>query len=254
MGSQSSQMEESQKEGNRGKSPEKGHEWAKPDGFCTEASVSGLRAWFEEARKEYCRMRPGGSSSVLIPVLIRNGEYHVLYEIRSPRLGTQPGEICFPGGRIEEGEDPEQAAVRETMEELCVREEQIEVIGTLEKVSGPGGTALYAFVGFLREYEGSYSKDEVGQVFTLPLSWILETEPRLCRIPLERRMPPDFPYESVPGGRDYKWREQFTVIPFYPGAAPLFWGEEGGTAPIPVLWGATARVTLQFAQLMRAAR
>lgn len=219
---------------------------------CKEPSLRDLRTWFERSKKRYCRERPKGSSSVLIPVLIRDGEYHVLYEVRSSKLGTQPGEICFPGGRIERGEDPEEAAVREAVEELCIEREQIEVIGALERVSGPGGTALHAYIGLLTGYNGSFSEDEVGQVFTLPLSWILENDPEIYRIQLERRMPGVFPYELVPGGRDYKWREQSSFIPFYSKAVPLFWEKGSGTAGFPVLWGATARVTWIFANFMRA--
>lgn len=217
-----------------------------------ESSMRELRAWYDRAQKQYSREHPKGSSSVLIPILIRNGEYHVLYEVRSSKLGTQPGEICFPGGRIESGEDPEEAAVREAVEELCIEKDQIEVIGALERVSGPGGTALHAYIGFLTGYNGSFSEDEVGQVFTLPLSWILENDPEIYRIQLERRMPGDFPYEYVPGGRDYKWREQSHVIPFYPQAVPVFWEKNFDSAGFPVLWGATARATCLFADFMRA--
>ncbi len=219
---------------------------------CKDSSMRDLRTWFERSKRRYSREHPKGSSSVLIPVLIRNGEYHVLYEVRSSKLGTQPGEICFPGGRIERGEDPEEAAVREAVEELCIEREQIEVIGALERVSGPGGTALHAYIGLLTGYNGSFSEDEVGQVFTLPLSWILDNDPEIYRIQLERRMPGNFPYDYVPGGRDYKWREQNSIIPFYSKAVPVFWEKGSAAAGFPVLWGATARVTWMFAKFMRA--
>ena len=68
-----------------------------------ESSSSGLREWIARAQEKKKRIHPRGSSSVLIPILIRDGAFHVLYEVRSSKLHTQPGEVCFPGGRIETG-------------------------------------------------------------------------------------------------------------------------------------------------------
>ena len=206
------------------------------------ASVAALRAWVAEAEECSRRNNPKGSSAVLIPVLIRDGAYHVLYEIRASKLKTQPGEICFPGGRIEEGEEPMETAIREATEELCIAREQIEVIGALNRNDGPGGIFLYAYIGVLHDYEGTWSPDEVDKVFTIPLTRILETEPEIYRIRMKRQLPEDFPYEYVPGGKDYHWRDQTNLIPFYPD-----FGKD------PVLWGATARVTWAFARFLRTA-
>ena len=60
---------------------------------------------------------PGKGASVLIPLLQVRGEWNILFEVRNPGI-TQGGEICFPGGRVEPGEKPSDAAVRETQEEL----------------------------------------------------------------------------------------------------------------------------------------
>ena len=98
----------------------------------TAPSVEHLRAWVEKAQElEKLEQRSKGSSAVLIPVIMKADGYHILYEVRAAKLRTQPGEICFPGGRIEPGEDPGEAAVREAMEELLIRRDQIE-IGNVE--------------------------------------------------------------------------------------------------------------------------
>ena len=49
--------------------------------------------------------------SVLLPLVEKDGGLHVLYELRSPALKVQPGEVSFPGGRIERGESPDQTAL-----------------------------------------------------------------------------------------------------------------------------------------------
>ena len=40
-------------------------------------------------------------AAVLVPLIQKGGEYHVVFEVRAGSLKTQPGEICFPGGAVE---------------------------------------------------------------------------------------------------------------------------------------------------------
>ena len=216
------------------------------------ASEKDLQSWILEARERKNRTYPRGSSAVLIPFLIRNGAYHVLYEIRAAKLRSQPGEICFPGGRIEAGEKPVETAIREATEELCIDKSQIEIVGALDDTIGPGTVPLFTFIGVLHDYKGTWSRAEVDRVFTQPLDWILANDPDIYRINLERKMPEDFPYDHVPGGRDYRWREQFYSVPFYPQVQTelsLFEVPEEQT--VPALWGVTARVTNSLAVLLR---
>ena len=55
-----------------------------------------------------------GRYAVLVPLVEHDGELSVLYEVRAATLRRQPGEVCFPGGRMEPGETPEVSALRET--------------------------------------------------------------------------------------------------------------------------------------------
>ena len=57
-------------------------------------------------------------SSAVAIVLTENDE--VILEALSETIGHQPGDICLPGGGLEDGETPEQAAARELMEELQI--------------------------------------------------------------------------------------------------------------------------------------
>lgn len=186
------------------------------DRGCEDISPDGLRSWISRARERKSRLYPRGSSSVLIPFLIRDGVCHVLYEIRAAKLRSQPGEICFPGGRIEEGETPLETAVREATEELCIDRTGIEIVGSLDDTIGPGAIPLFTYIGVLHDYEGTWSRAEVDRVFTVPLDWILTHDPEIYKIRLMREMPEDFPYEYVPGGRGYRWRDQYYSVPFYP--------------------------------------
>ena len=66
--------------------------------------------------------------AVFIPIVKVSGKDHILLEVRS-KIVSQPGEVSFPGGSVEEGEDFKTAAIRETMEELLLKREEIEFLG-----------------------------------------------------------------------------------------------------------------------------
>ena len=51
------------------------------------------------------------SFAVLIPLIKKEDGYHVLFEVRAKHLNKQPGEVCFPGGKVEPGESTYEAAV-----------------------------------------------------------------------------------------------------------------------------------------------
>lgn len=43
--------------------------------------------------------------AVLVPIIYKDGEEQAVFEVRSSKLGWQPGDVCFPGGRIDDGDD-----------------------------------------------------------------------------------------------------------------------------------------------------
>ena len=167
-------------------------------------------------------------NAVLIPLIEKEGELCILFEVRQAGI-RQGGEICFPGGMIEAHETAEEAAVRETAEELLIPEENIEVIAPMHMIGGPGGAELSSCLGILHGYTGTFSKREVDHVFTVSLSWFASHAPRICDGAMAVDLAEDFPYELIPGGRDYPWHR----IPrrFY------FYESEGG-----VIWGITAEL------------
>ena len=116
--------------------------------------------------------------AVLIPwVKTEDGE-SLLLEVRSEKV-KQPGEVCFPGGRVEPGETTAEAAVRETCEELGLTTGDIEVITELEPLIMGDGREVHPVSARLRISDiGSLdlSKDEVAEVFLLPAAWLAEHE------------------------------------------------------------------------------
>lgn len=70
-------------------------------------------------------------AGILVPLFEENGEIRFLLTERSANLRSHGGDVCFPGGKTDEGEDDLDAAVREAEEEIGLTTNQLEVIGFL---------------------------------------------------------------------------------------------------------------------------
>lgn len=180
------------------------------------------------------------SFSVMIPLIKRKGDVHLLFEKRALTLRNQPGEISFPGGRIEEGETPEKAAIRETCEELLIEENEVEVYSEGDFLVNPYSAIIYTFSGEIKKdfYEINPSKDEVDKVFTVPLKFFIENEPKSYHLNLNVNRSEDFPYHLIPNGENYKFKRGREEVLFY---------EYNGE----VIWGFTAKVARRFAEKLK---
>lgn len=173
--------------------------------------------------------------SVFAPLVEINNSTHLLFEVRSDQLRKQPGEISFPGGRIEEGESWREAAIRETREELNLDDDQIEWISDLNLATISDSRLVYAGVGrILTDFSNiKANEDEVYKIFTVPLSFFLNTTPDIYHVKKEIRPPHDFPYELIPNGRSYRWSDEGYDIPFY-------------VYDNNIIWGLTARIIIDI--------
>lgn len=177
--------------------------------------------------------------AVMVPLIREaDGSLSLLYEVRSGRLSAQPGEISFPGGRIEEGEEPYEAALRETMEELLIKPEQIHILAGLDGMGAPAGGAIWPFVGELTGYENTFSTDEVSEVFRIPLKFFMEHTPERYGTTLLMIPDDDFPYERLIGGKDYQFAKRRHELLFYEYQKRS-------------IWGVTARVTWRFCNFIK---
>ena len=184
------------------------------------------------------------SYAVLVPLVKRDGEgYDVLYEVRARTLRRQPGEVCFPGGRMEEGETAEACALRETWEELGIPPESVRLLGRLDFIAHRASFLMQPVLGVVDSETFSPrlhpSPDEVEEVFFVPLSHLLETEPIEYTYDLVPTPAEQFPYDLIGIPRDYKWQLGHEDVPVY------HWQ---GRA----IWGLTGKITRNLARICKA--
>ncbi len=110
-------------------------------------------------------------SAVLIPLIVQSAVPHVVLTRRADHMRNHKGEISFPGGRMEPGENPAQTAVREAFEEIGLHQNLVNVVGELEPiatfVSNSHITPVVAHVDGTPHLSADPS--EVARVFTVPL-------------------------------------------------------------------------------------
>lgn len=168
-----------------------------------------------------------GKYAIFVPIIEIDDRLHLLYEIRAEEMGTQPGEVSFPGGRIEQGETAIEAAVRETEEELGVSSEEIELFGQLDYLIPPFNIALYPFAGYLKISDLdqlNINRAEVKKIFTVPVNYFLENDPETHTIRCRHEINENFPYHLIRDGKDYDWRDFEYPVNFYKYKDYIIWG------------------------------
>ena len=177
----------------------------------------------------------------MIPLIEINNELHIIYELRSQNLSTQPGQVSFPGGKIERGEDFSQAAVRECSEELLISEENIELLGESDYLITPFNFIIYAFVAKINldsVQDIKLNKHEVEEVFAVPLNYFFDHKVESYAAVLKSEFDEDFPYHLLPGGEKYDSSHGDYEIYFY-------------RYRDRVIWGITAEITKSFVDILR---
>lgn len=180
------------------------------------------------------------TSAVLLPIIDVAGQNHILFEVRSKNLDRQPGEICFPGGAIDEGETPAQAALRETSEELGISTGDIELIGPLDYMVAPLGLVIYPFLGVIKEPQRiTPAPEEVAEIFTVPLDYFLQNPPNIANYEVGITYGDNFPKQKIPAPYRQDWGRRNTCTTYYYEYNKYF------------IWGMTCRILVNFIKLMK---
>lgn len=168
-----------------------------------------------------------GNFAVLIPLVKNKGQWEVIFELRARHMNSQPGEISFPGGGVEGDESYKEAAIRETIEELGVKESNIEVIGELDYLISHANISIHCFLGTISGINVDKlepNPDEVDHLFTVPLDYFLEIEPKEYFLEMETLRNEEFPYNLIPNGENYDFSKSRRSVLFYEYDDYIIWG------------------------------
>lgn len=164
-------------------------------------------------------------ASVVVPIIYIDGVCNFIFEIRSKKLRHQPGEIAFPGGKIEMGEKAEEAAVREFCEELMCSEDKLRIVSEIDTYLSPTRALIHCF---LAEVDSSINldieNDEVDGIFCVPLKYFLETDPEEYTNSVTVQPDDEFPYDRMCISESYKWGNPTYPVYFYEYENKLIWG------------------------------
>lgn len=121
------------------------------------------------------------AAAVLIPLVVRDEGLSVLLTRRAEHLKHHPGQICFPGGRIEESdESPVMAAMRETEEEVGLPADRLEVLGALPEYFSRTGFRVTPVVALVHPpFELQLDALEVAESFEVPFSFLMDSSNHL---------------------------------------------------------------------------
>ena len=145
------------------------------------------------------------SAAVLVGLVPRDGTLQVILTKRSSKLKHHPGQIAFPGGKVEDSDaDVVAAALREAQEEVGMPPEMVEVLGQLpshETVTGFTMTPELALVD--DRFVATADPSEVAEVFEVPLAHL--SDPNRFAIQSRRWRGQQRHYFTVPFGPYYIW-------------------------------------------------
>ncbi|XP_050677245.1 mitochondrial coenzyme A diphosphatase NUDT8-like [Leptidea sinapis] len=138
---------------------------------------------------------PKVKAGVLVPLCIVNDEVHILYTLRSKQLKAHKGQVSFPGGKMDMGEDIIETALRESEEEIGLPRESVDIWCEMSPIQGLDKNMLIIpVVGEIKNFDNLSlipNEDEVEEIFTVPIQHLSNPENH-AHLKYEKQMVPIF--------------------------------------------------------------
>lgn len=167
---------------------------------------------FDSPVEEGIPSGPLRPAAVLVPIVLRESEPTLLLTRRTDHLHHHPGQVSFPGGRVEaQDTSPIETALRETEEEISLARRHVELLGCLPQYRTGTGFDVTPVVGLVTPpFELSPDAFEVAEVFEVPLSFLLdEANHQLHRVEVRGKLRE---YYAMPYGDYFIWGATAGII------------------------------------------
>ncbi|MBI9106696.1 MAG: CoA pyrophosphatase [Spirochaetales bacterium] len=191
-------------------------------------------------------------SAVLVPFIEIDGEECILFEKRAEGI-RQGGEICLPGGMVDEVDETSiETVIRETIEETGITEEVISVHESAGYLITGIGALIDVYLGHINVTsldDFNPNPDEVQRLFTIPVSFFTQNEPEFYNY----RLTCEPWYEDKEGSRVDLFPAEELGLPeryWQP------WSHRKNRFVVykydgEVIWGITARILYTISKLLR---
>jgi 8-oxo-dGTP pyrophosphatase MutT (NUDIX family) len=175
-------------------------------------------------------------AAVLVPLILnpphaQTPGWHILYTRRTESVQDHKGQVSFPGGRADPGDNyPTGTALREAYEEVGLRPSDVRILGAMQPFLTITNYLVTPVIGVIPwPYHFTIQPNEVSRIFTIPMDWMAKTENYEIK---QREFPPS---AQIP--------------PQFQNIQVIYYHQYDGE----LLWGITAEVTLRFLRLLELA-
>jgi len=161
-------------------------------------------------------------AAVLVPIFRKENQWQVLFIRRTQDHTAHSGQVAFPGGRANpEDQSIRMTALREAWEEIGLLPNDVNILGELPGFRTITNYEISPYVCYIPwPYEFCKEEKEVARIFSVPLSWLAESNNREIR---QRILPA--PYSPISVTYFHSYDEE-------------------------VIWGATARIMISFLKVL----
>ena len=158
-------------------------------------------------------------AAVLFPLIEKNNELKVILTTRSKDLPSHPGQVCFPGGKLEKTDkNIIECAKRESFEEVGIKSDQINLLGQLDDCITGTNFKVTPVLGLIdSNYIPVLQEKEVADIFEVPLDYFIEKNNQ--KIEYANYKNKSYSYYQ------YNWKNK-------------------------KIWGSTARIIVNFCEIM----
>ncbi|MEZ9197755.1 CoA pyrophosphatase [Shewanella sp. 10N.286.54.B9] len=156
--------------------------------------------------------QPLRKAAVLVALSSYNDQLELILTRRPSHLRQHPGQISFPGGKVEKFDlSFEDTALREAREEIGLPNKHVEVIGMLHDHKTFTGFDITPIVSIIsKPFTPVIDPGEVDELFTIPLSFLLDSDNR--HIQYFSRGGIEYPVHFIPYGQYFIWGATAAMI------------------------------------------